>query len=105
MNWALPNPPTIEDRLGADGSSLREQLEDVEMELVALAWRTAAEMNVVNPVAGEGWHPAQRDLERILGMQGCKSIPFSFRTSGLTLSFKRLLLFASCCTCPAPNRH
>jgi ubiquitin carboxyl-terminal hydrolase 25/28 len=98
MNWALPNPPTIEGRLGADGSSLREQLEDVEMELVALAWRTAAEMNVVNPVAGEGWHSAQRDLERILGTQGCKFILFSFWTSVLALS---LLLFALCCTCLA----
>jgi len=72
--WTLPNPPQIEDRLGANGSSLREELEDVEMELTALAWRTAAEMNVVNPVAGEGWHSAQRDLERVLGTQGCKCL-------------------------------
>jgi ubiquitin carboxyl-terminal hydrolase 25/28 len=43
-SWTLPNPPTIEDRLGADGSGLRELLEDWEMELLALAWRTANEM-------------------------------------------------------------
>jgi len=72
VSWTLPNPPLI-DRLEADGSSLRELLEDWEMELLALAWRTADEMNVVNPVAGEGWSTAQRDLERVLGTQGCKS--------------------------------
>lgn len=70
--WTLPNPSLIEDRVSANGSSLREQLEDVEMELLALAWRTAAEMNVVNPVAGEGWPSAQKDLERALGCHGCK---------------------------------
>ena len=43
-SWTLPNPPRIEDRLGADGSDLRELLEDWEMELLALAWRTADEM-------------------------------------------------------------
>jgi ubiquitin carboxyl-terminal hydrolase 25/28 len=94
MNWALPNPPTIEDRLGADGSSMREQLEDVEMELVALAWRTAAEMNVVNPVAGEGWHSAQRDFERVLGTQGCKFMfpPFYLQVSSVV----RVVLWLSC---------
>lgn len=70
--WTLPNPPLLEDRVNANGSSLREQLEDVEMELLALTWRTAAEMNVVNPVAGEGWPSAQKDLERTLGCHGCK---------------------------------
>lgn len=72
MNWTLPNPPQIEDPLGSDGDRLRESLEDWEMELLALAWRTAAEMNTVNPAAGEGWSSAQRDLERVLGSQGCK---------------------------------
>jgi ubiquitin carboxyl-terminal hydrolase 25/28 len=71
-SWALPNPPLIEDRLGADGSSMREQLEDVEMELIALALKTAADNNSVNPVAGEGWHSAQMDLERVLGSHDCK---------------------------------
>ena len=73
-SWTLPNPPLIEDRVNANGSSLREQLEDVEMELLALTWRTAAEMNVVNPVAGEGWPSAQRDFERLLGTHGCKLV-------------------------------
>jgi ubiquitin carboxyl-terminal hydrolase 25/28 len=73
ISWTLPNPPLIEDRLGADGSSPRELLEDVEMELLALTYRTAAEMNVVNPSAGEGWSTAQRDLERVLGSHGCNS--------------------------------
>lgn len=76
MNWTLPNPPPIQDRLNSTGDSLREYLEDVEMELLALAWRTAAEMNVVNPAAGEGWSSAQRDLERVLGAQGCKLVYF-----------------------------
>jgi len=76
MNWKLPNPPQIQDRLNSTGDNLREYLEDVEMELLALAWRTAAEMNVVNPAAGEGWSSAQRDLERVLGTQGCKSVCF-----------------------------
>jgi ubiquitin carboxyl-terminal hydrolase 25/28 len=73
-SWTLPNPPVIEDRLGADGNNLRELLEDWEMELLALAWTTAAmNVHVVNPVAGEGWSSAQRDLEMVLGTQGCKS--------------------------------
>lgn len=76
LNWTLPNPPPIQDRLNSTGDSLREHLEDVEMELLALAWRTASEMNVVNPAAGEGWSSAHRDLERILGTQGCKSVRF-----------------------------
>jgi len=76
MTWTLPNPSPIQDRLNSIGDSLREYLEDVEMELLALAWRTAAEMNVVNPAAAEGWSPAQRDIERVLGTQGCKSICF-----------------------------
>jgi ubiquitin carboxyl-terminal hydrolase 25/28 len=77
--WTLPSPPLVDDRSGADGSSLRELLEDWEIELLALAWRTAEEMNIVNPVAGEGWTTAQRDLERVLGAQGCKSIAFRAR--------------------------
>ena len=59
-------------------------LEDVEMELLALAWRTANEMNVVNPVAGEGWPSAQRDLERVLGTQACKSTFSTFVIAVLT---------------------
>lgn len=76
MNWKLPNPPQTQDPLHLTGDSLREHLEDVELELLALAWRTAAEMNVVNPAAGEGWFSAQRDLERVFGTQGCKSVCF-----------------------------
>lgn len=72
LSWTLPNPPVDQDRLHSAGNSQRELLEDVEMELLALAWRTAAEMNVVNPAAGEGWPSAQRDLERVLSTQGCK---------------------------------
>lgn len=72
LSWTLPNPPVIPDRLQSRGDSQRELLEDVEMELLALASRTAAEMNVVNPAAGEGWPTAQRDLERMLSTQGCK---------------------------------
>lgn len=74
--WTLPNPPVIHDRLDPSGG-LREYLEDVEMELSALTSKTAAEMNIANPLAGEGWPSAQRELERILTMQGCK---FTART-------------------------
>lgn len=71
-SWTLPSPAIVQDRLRSGGDSLREYLEDVEMELLALAFRTAAENNVVNPAAGDGWTSAQRDLERVLAVQGCK---------------------------------
>jgi len=70
--WTLPSPPEVHDRLNADGESLRELLEDVEYELIALMSRTAAEFNIVNPAAAEGWFSADRDLQRTLSAQGCK---------------------------------
>jgi ubiquitin carboxyl-terminal hydrolase 25/28 len=107
-SWTLPSPPFIEDRLGADGSNLRELLEDWEMELLALAWRTADEMNIVNPVAGEGWSPAQRDLERVLGTQGCKSPAFHVldlvAVTSLGLAFvDDSIVLCLCCSEDATN--
>lgn len=104
-SWMLPSPPLIEDRLGADGSSARELLEDWEMELLALAWRTADEMNIVNPVAGEGWSTAQRDLERLLGTQGCKFHVLGPGASApLGLAFiDYLVVLCLCCSEHATN--
>lgn len=72
MSWSLPDPPEIEDRLQADGSSQREVLEDVEAELLAWMYQIAAESGLINPGAAEGWPSANRDIERTLAAQGCK---------------------------------
>lgn len=95
MSWILPNPPVVQDRLHSSGDNLREHLEDVEMELLALAWRTAAEMNVVNPAAGEGWPSAQRDLERVLSTQGCKFIHIPILQEAIPVPTASALL--ACC--------
>lgn len=71
MEWALPNPPPVEERLEADGRSHRELLEDVEIELVAWMFKISADTGLVNPVVTQGWPPANRDMERILGGQMC----------------------------------
>jgi ubiquitin carboxyl-terminal hydrolase 25 len=71
--WHLPNPPAVPDRLEADGSSQREELEDVEIELTAWMYKIAAETGGINPAAVEGWPSADRDLQRLLAMQGCMS--------------------------------
>ncbi|KAI5361757.1 putative ubiquitin specific protease, UCH repeated domain-containing protein [Septoria linicola] len=68
--WHLPNPPPLVDRFRADGSSHREALEDVEIELKALMIKAAADTNAVNPLASESWSPADRDVERTLAAQG-----------------------------------
>lgn len=70
--WNLPNPEQIEDRWLADGSSERELLEDAEMELFGWMHRTAAETGAIVP-SNEAWPSADRDVERTLGAQGCKS--------------------------------
>lgn len=41
------------------------------MELAALIFRMAAETSSINPIAGEGWPSANRDVERTLAAQGC----------------------------------
>lgn len=71
--WHLPNPPVLDTRLHADGSSLRELLEDVEMELRALLSKTAAQTGLTDPAASEGWPSADHDVERTLAAQGCES--------------------------------
>ncbi|OQO08017.1 hypothetical protein B0A48_06810 [Cryoendolithus antarcticus] len=68
--WALPNPPVVDDRLHSDTSSAREDLEDVQYELLALMATVAAQNNCVNPSASEGWPSATRDIERVLASQG-----------------------------------
>ena len=69
--WTLPNPPQLNDRLQADGSSHRELLEDVEVELLAWMYKISTETGAVNPGAVEGWPSADRDVERTLAAQGC----------------------------------
>ncbi|KXL44515.1 hypothetical protein M433DRAFT_4966 [Acidomyces richmondensis BFW] len=70
MEWTLPNPPPIIDRMQADGSSPRELLEDLEIELAAWMSRISSETGALNPAAAEGWPSADRDLERTLGAMG-----------------------------------
>ncbi|EMD00196.1 hypothetical protein BAUCODRAFT_83917 [Baudoinia panamericana UAMH 10762] len=70
LEWSLPDPPTIDDRIEADGNSLRELLEDVEIELVALMYKLAGDTGAINPAASEGWPSASRDVERVLAAQG-----------------------------------
>lgn len=74
--WTLPQPGIIEDRLHADGSHLREVLEDVELELAAWMARIAQETRDVNPAASEGWASADKDIERTLAAQGCELAAF-----------------------------
>ncbi|KAI7287681.1 cysteine proteinase [Hortaea werneckii] len=68
--WALPNPDTIDDRFAADGTSHREFLEDVEIELLAWMYKLSADTGAANTAAAEGWPSAIRDLERTLSAQG-----------------------------------
>lgn len=63
--WSLPDP-TNQD----NGALRRQQLQDVEVELLALADRLSKELNAINPAAGEPLTLAGRDLERVLAAQG-----------------------------------
>ncbi|CZT15320.1 uncharacterized protein RCC_01183 [Ramularia collo-cygni] len=70
--WNLPNPPPIEDRLGADGSSPREILEDIEAEAVVYVGKLSLAAGESNPVAARGGATlalANREVERVLGAQ------------------------------------
>jgi hypothetical protein len=69
--WNLPNPEPIDDRIEADGSSLREYLEDVEMELLLRMHKLVSDYGMINPHASEVLSSADRDIERTLGAQGC----------------------------------
>ncbi|KAK5130073.1 hypothetical protein LTR08_002506 [Meristemomyces frigidus] len=69
IEWTLPNPPELDDRLDADGSSQRELLEDVELELLAWTSKIAIETGSAN-TATEGWPSANLDIERTLASQG-----------------------------------
>lgn len=55
----------------ADGTSHREFLEDVEIELLAWMYKLSADTGAANTAAAEGWPSAIRDLERTLSAQGC----------------------------------
>ncbi|CAK3972077.1 Ubiquitin carboxyl-terminal hydrolase 2 [Lecanosticta acicola] len=69
--WTLPQPGVLDDRLRADGTHLRELLEDVELELEVLMAKLAHETGAVNPAAAEGgWTSADKDIERTLAVQG-----------------------------------
>lgn len=80
--WSLPNPEPIQDRLQADSSSLRELLEDVEIELLAYSLILTSEQGVT-PVTDEGWSSANQEIERTLGAQGCmfQCAPFDTASS------------------------
>lgn len=71
MSWLLPNPAPVQDLLQADGSTQREQLDDVMVELLALMSKLAAQEGHINPDAAEQWSSANRDIERTLAAQGC----------------------------------
>lgn len=73
--WQLPNPPRLTSRLRADGSSQREVLEDWESELLALMYEQSATTGAINPAAATGWPAADKDIERVLAVQGCKFLP------------------------------
>lgn len=75
VNWTLPNPEQIQDRLQTDGNSLREVLEDVEIELLIWMQKFAAELGLVNPHSGETLSSANKDVERTLAAQGCMFHP------------------------------
>lgn len=68
--WQLPNPTPVKDRLRADGSSQRELLEDWEAELLALLFEQSSTTGATNPAAAAGWPSADRDMERVLAVQG-----------------------------------
>ncbi|TKA52384.1 hypothetical protein B0A55_13194, partial [Friedmanniomyces simplex] len=68
--WTLPDPSLVDFRLQADGNSLRELLEDVELELLSLMYKIASETGAINPAASDGWSSAVRDVERTLAAQG-----------------------------------
>ncbi|KAK4540902.1 hypothetical protein LTR36_008844 [Oleoguttula mirabilis] len=69
LEWTLPSPSPLDDRLNADGSSQRELLEDVDLELLAWMFKISSETGSVNPAAADGWPSADRDVERTLAAQ------------------------------------
>lgn len=91
VEWTLPDPPALDDRLQADGSSPRELLEDIEIELATVMFKVALETGSVNPAAAEGWPSANRDVERTLAAQGCMSecLSNSFDSANVALADTR----------------
>ena len=70
--WTLPNPAVIHDRIQADGSSEREHLEDVELELLLYMHKLAAEKGMTIPPGNDdGLASADKDVERTLAAQSC----------------------------------
>jgi hypothetical protein len=60
----------------ADGTSFREYLEDVHVELLAWMHKLNAETGVVNLAAAETWTDASLEVKRTLAAQDCTtSIP------------------------------
>lgn len=70
-NWILPNPDPLDDRIMANGNSMRELLEDAELELLLWMHKLASEFRLVNPHASEILPSADKDIERTLAAQGC----------------------------------
>ncbi|EME40231.1 hypothetical protein DOTSEDRAFT_179215 [Dothistroma septosporum NZE10] len=79
--WQLPNAPSLDNRLRADGSSTRELLEDWEAELLALMYEQSSTTNAINPAAATGWPSADKDIERVLSVQGYTRHPAARRAA------------------------
>ncbi|KAF2717641.1 cysteine proteinase [Polychaeton citri CBS 116435] len=62
--WTLPDP-------GKNGE-LFTALEDYDYEIRALMDKRARQSTEVNPAAELGWPSAIKDIDRVLGTQGCK---------------------------------
>lgn len=76
--WILPDPEQISDRLQAKGDSLRELLEDAELELLAYQFKLSVEQSAPAPAEGS-WPSANGDIERMFGAQGCEFRRITFK--------------------------
>lgn len=59
---------------------MREFLEDVEMELLLLMHKFAAQFGLINPHSSEILSSADKDIERTLAAQGCMFAHTSWST-------------------------
>lgn len=62
--WILPDP-------GKNGE-LFTTLEDYDYEIRALMDKRARQSTEINPSAELGWPSAMKEIDRVLGAQGCK---------------------------------
>lgn len=79
----------------ADGSSFREFLEDVHVELLAWMHKLNVETGVVNLAAGETWTAADLEVKRTLAAQDCElRTPHWCREARQLIAARRLALRA-----------